>query len=122
LKDGIFPGKWQNVGGKVELGERVEEAIKREVKEEIGLKVKPKPIFLMSYSWRKDDTEPYRLGLIFLVVLNTLPNKKIKLNRELSSFGWFTYDEILKMNGEDLLIGRDSPRGTLEQIKATKKI
>ncbi|MFW6173896.1 MAG: NUDIX domain-containing protein, partial [Elusimicrobiota bacterium] len=39
-KDGIFPGKWQNPGGKIELGENVEAAIERELKEETGLELK----------------------------------------------------------------------------------
>jgi hypothetical protein len=32
--DDIFPDKWQNLGGKVELGERLEESIQREIFEE----------------------------------------------------------------------------------------
>lgn len=51
--DDIFPGKWQNIGGKIELGETVEGAIKREIEEKIGLKIKDSPVFLHSYSWKK---------------------------------------------------------------------
>lgn len=36
-KKGFGQGKWLGIGGKVEEGESVEEAAKREVKEEIGV-------------------------------------------------------------------------------------
>lgn len=117
LKDDIFPGRWQNVGGKVELGERVEEAAKREVEEEVGLKIDGRLTFLMSYSWRKDESEPFRLGLIFLVDL-VKSKKRIRLGKELDDFGWFEYKEIVKMNKRGLLIGKESPTGTFQQIKA----
>lgn len=122
-EDKIFPGKWQNVGGKIEPGERVEEAIKREVKEEVGLSIDGRPYFLMSYSWKKDINEPHRLGLIFLIDLIKSPSSlKVRINKELCNYKWLKYKEIEKMNESNLLIGKDSPTGTFEQIKVSAKI
>ena len=115
--DDVFPGKWQNLGGKVELGETVEQAIKREVNEEIGLKLDKHPFFLQSYSWKKDSNSPIRLGLIFLFELpGKLRNYKIKINPELANFKWFTFEEAKNFNERDKLIGKDSPTGTFGQL------
>lgn len=115
--DDIFPGKWQNLGGKIELGETVEKAVKREVEEEIGLKTDKHPVFLQSYSWKKDNESPVRLGLIFLIELSGTPEDyKIKLDPELSNFVWITLQEAEKLNQEDKLIGRNSPTGTFGQL------
>lgn len=115
--DDIFPGKWQNMGGKIELGETVEKAIKREVKEEIGIEVKSRPIFLQSYSWKKDEDSPVRLGLIFLINLEGKPDDhKIKLDKELSDYVWVKLKEAEEMNKDDKLIGKDSPTGTFGQL------
>lgn len=123
IKDSIFPGKWQNMGGKVELGEKVEEAIKREVREEVGLTVGKTPIFLKSYSWKKDKNDPFRLGLIFLIYLEkNFSDYKIKLDKELSDFMWLEPEEIAKMNEKDLLIGKDSPTGTFQQILEAERV
>lgn len=116
-KDDILPLKWQNLGGKVELGERVEFALLREIEEEVGIKLSQgtKPVFLQSYSWKKDEESPYRLGLIFLFNVDNI--QEIKLSVELNNFGWFDVSEI-----EDLdTIGKDSPTGTLAQIKQAEE-
>ena len=119
--DDIFPGKWQNMGGKIELGETVESAIKREVNEEIGLDIKTHPIFLQSYSWKKDDDSPVRLGLIFLISLDGKPDDhKIKLDKELSNYVWVKLKEAEEMNKKDKLIGKDSPTGTFGQLSQVK--
>lgn len=112
--DEIFPGYWQNMGGKVEIGEKVEDAIKRELKEEVGLSLESFPIFLHSYSWKKDDDSPTRLGLIFLIELkNKNKDYKINLSSELSDFGWFTIEEAVELK----TIGASHPTGTLGQLK-----
>ena len=121
--DDIFPGKWQNLGGKIELGETVEKAIQREVQEEIGIVVTKHPIFLQSYSWKKDNDSPVRLGLIFLIELQGKPEKyQIKLESELENYGWFTLKKIERMNSQDKLIGKDSPTGTFGQLSQVEKL
>ncbi len=116
--DDILPLKWQNLGGKVELGERIEFALLREIEEEVGIKLPEtiKPIFLQSYSWKKDEESPYRLGLIFLFEVDAVD--KVKLSNELNDFGWFTMNEIEKLD----TIGKDSSTGTIAQIKEALKL
>ena len=113
-KDDIFPGQWQNMGGKIEIGETVENAIAREMMEEVGLKLESTPIFLHSYSWKKDDDSPTKLGLIFLIdIQKRIEEIEVKLCDELDKFGWYTIDEAKEIK----TIGPDSPTGTLGQLK-----
>ena len=122
-KDKIFPGKWQNPGGKVELGETIEKAIKRESKEEININIQDQPIFLQSYAWEKSKEDPMRLGIIFLVNLpKRICNYKVKLNSELADYNWFTIEEAKRLNFENRLIGKESPTGTLGQLLKAEAI
>lgn len=118
LSDEIFPGKWQNLGGKMEIGESVEQALFREIYEEVGIKIASDTSikFLQSYSWQKDPNDIYRLGLIFLVDIGENKNP-VKLSPELMEYGWFEIAEIDKLD----TIGIDSPTGTRAQIKISAK-
>lgn len=110
--DDIFPGKWQNAGGKVEAGETLEEAARREILEETGIQIGSDLQFVMSYSWQKDPKAPWRLGII---MLTTLPSQdvQITLEDELVEYGWFTLEEAAVLD----TIGPESPTGTLGQLK-----
>jgi len=55
----IAPGEWQNPGGKVEVGETHEEALKREVKEETDMDVKAISKLLFQFSDHKNKFEVY---------------------------------------------------------------
>lgn len=118
-KDDIFPGFWQNVGGKVEIGETIEKAISREMMEEVGLKLESTPIFLHSYSWKKDNESPTKLGLIFLVDLkNRIDDYQVNLCDELEKYGWYSLEEAKTLK----TIGPDSPTGTLGQLSQISKV
>jgi len=116
--DEIFPGFWQNMGGKIEIGETVENAIAREMEEEVGLKLESMPIFLHSYSWKKDDDSPTKLGLIFLIDLKgKIKNYQIRLCDELEKYDWYLIEKVKELK----TIGPDSPTGTLGQLSKTKQ-
>jgi len=52
MKD-IAPGRWDTaVGGHVDYGETLEEAVRREAREELGMRLRVEPRFLFQYVWK----------------------------------------------------------------------
>jgi nucleoside triphosphatase len=92
--------KWSNrytvPGGHIELGEKIEDALKREIKEETGLDIYDiefvcvqEFIFGESF-WKKSH-------FIFFDYACRTKSTKVKLNDEAQEYVWTTLEEVFKL-------------------------
>ena len=86
--DDFLPNCWEVPGGGIEDGETISEALKREIKEEIGLDISSKHPQLIGISeefMNEEKTERY-LQLNYTIVMDTEPN--LTLSSEHVAFDW----------------------------------
>lgn len=83
---------WCLPGGHIERGEKAEEAVKREVKEETGLDFKPK------FSRYYDEIIP-RIGwhALVLIFVGKVSGKIKKQEKEVKEIKWFSKKELKKI-------------------------
>lgn len=95
--EGVYPGQWALPGGGIDDGETMEEALRREMKEEVGLEIDEiKPLYF------RDDTQPkYKdgkvLDQIYMVYLmfSCRAKNEVKIdNREFEEFAWVPRDSV----------------------------
>ena len=96
------PGVWECVTGRVDQGEGFDEAVVREVREEIGAEVVPLYILGTTHFYR--GTAVPENELIGIIYLCTIPDPtSIIISREHDEYCWLTGDQALKM-----LVGNDA--------------
>jgi mutator protein MutT len=86
--DNIEPSKWAIPGGKCEENETIEEALKREIKEELGVNIKTYNYFKSYYY--KNKSNKHTRALYFYGQIT----EEIYLNEESSEFKWFELEKI----------------------------
>jgi len=93
--------KWQFPGGGLEFFETMEEAVKREIKEEVGVEISKTTFIPKVFEIIRPKDNWH--GLLFVFLCFPKQNKfYIKLNDEASDYGWFTFREVLRL---DSLLG-----------------
>ncbi|MCQ6279256.1 NUDIX domain-containing protein [Bacillus sp. EB600] len=85
----IGKGTWECVGGKIEFGEELESALKREIKEESGLNVKVEKILYASTF----TSNPSR-QFVVLTYLCRSDDNTVSLSKEHMDYCWVTKDQL----------------------------
>jgi nucleoside triphosphatase len=88
-------------GGHIELGERAEDAIKREVKEETGLDVEPVRLLLVQEAIYPENYHKHE-HFIFMDYICKTKSSEVKLDgRELQEYFWMKPTKALKLDIEE---------------------
>lgn len=92
-----FEGYWVLPGGHVEYGQKVEKALRREMKEELGIEVKIRKLIGV-YSDPQRDPRYHMVSLAYLCQKVEGP---IRLGREASRYKYFPLDKLPSKIGFD---------------------
>ncbi len=88
---GVFPGQWGLPGGGIEPGERMEDALRREMREECGVEIgEIEPLFFTDgqHPKRYPDGNQQEVYMIFLVFACRAEGDAIRLGEEFSEYAW----------------------------------
>ena len=88
-------GLWETPGGGLEFGEKMEEAIIREMNEEYGIKINPIRV-LHVFDHLLPEEKQHWIAISFLAEIES-GEPIIKEPRKCDQIGWFTLAEIEKM-------------------------
>jgi len=97
LKEGpSLGGQWELPGGGLDFGEDMHEALRREIEEEAGLKVKTiskEPVYV--WPWRFEDKRGmdwyYSLVVVYRIELESL---EFKVTEECQDIGFFSKEDL----------------------------
>lgn len=90
----FLPGVYELPGGRVEFGETMEEALKREIQEEFKFDIEVgKPFHVFTYTWKENTM--HTVEVVYYAKMSN-PNHQIELDpTDHSEFQWITKDEVL---------------------------
>ncbi|NLW08494.1 MAG: NUDIX domain-containing protein [Firmicutes bacterium] len=90
-------GEYMIPGGHIELGEKMEEALKREILEETGLKIYDIRLLALK-EFISSDTSQEKKHFIFIDYVCKTDSSNVVLNEEAEDYIWIGLDEIEKYN------------------------
>ena len=90
-------GLWEIPGGRVRLGETLQEAIEREVKEETGVNIFPtNPVYTFDLIER-DNRGRVRFHYVIVDLIADYVSGEPKPSDDAREAGWFTFQELEKL-------------------------
>ncbi|MEK6890108.1 MAG: NUDIX domain-containing protein [Nanoarchaeota archaeon] len=92
-KEDFLPNYWELPSGKVEFGETVEQALKREFKEETNLDIEVKSPYKI-FSYLSDNKNRHTIEIIFHVSCKDI--KKLIISEDHQEYIWISKDDIKK--------------------------
>lgn len=102
----VWHHKWQIAGGGLQFGETMEEAVAREMWEELQVKatiIHPHPIVKSQIWYAKESDRKMDTQVILCTYLvdigDQVPDLSHDPDWETSSWGWFTKEEAFKLDG-----------------------
>lgn len=87
-------GRWCVSGGIVELGETTQEAVAREVKEELGIDVEVRGLVDVASDVHLDDKGKVKYHFVIADYIAQPAGGSVRLNSESSAYGWFSVKEV----------------------------
>lgn len=98
---GVFPGQWALSGGGVEPGERIEDALRREVREELGKKLVLQQITPWTFSddvriKTYTDGSKEEIYMIYLIFDCISANREVVINEEFQDYAWVSPADLTK--------------------------
>jgi nucleoside triphosphatase len=94
---GVFPGQWALPGGGIEPGEQMTAALRREVREEVGLEIQEiKPLFFKDGQHAKlfPDGSSKDIYMIFLLFSCRGCSENVRLGEEFEEYAWVKRDAL----------------------------
>ena len=93
-------GQWNFPGGHVEIGEKLLDCVRREVREEVGLDFEPTNL-LGIYTQKKTDI--HGIFFVFYGKLTHQDQKKVAQPEEILSCRWWNRDAITRLPDTEIL-------------------